>query len=129
MGLGYRLVSIISGADSEGGFLNTLSDANFPGVVLLGAGGSVGLFFIIRWMVGFQREFTEFYVAENRKLREEVETLRKERDERDEEVNKVQREHLDMEKKHAETIRGLETKVAEHQTTIDRLQRIINGNH
>lgn len=94
---------------------DVLSAQNIPGIILLSASGVVGMIFIVRWMVKFQKEFTQFYIEENKKLRERVDELETDVQERDRKIAE-----------HERTINRLAIKLDEHEATIERLNRIID---
>lgn len=98
---------------------STLDDVvnaqNVPGILLLSASGLMGMIFIVRWMIRFQKEFTNFYVEENKKLRERVDTLETEVIEKDRKLAEQER-HLNQ----------MQIKLDEHEATIARLNRIID---
>ena len=91
---------------------------NLPAVVALGVSGSAGMFFIVRWMVRYQREFTDVYVAENKKLRDRVDDLEAERRAKDAEAAAAHRALMEYERSTQVRIRELELKVIEHEYTI-----------
>lgn len=108
---------IIAGAlvASAGGTMDeVLSNGNFPGILLLSASGVVGMIFIVRWMVSFQKEFTQFYIEENQKLRGRVDELESEVQERDDKITDLKTE-----------VGRLRRTTEDHEATIARLNRII----
>lgn len=121
---GGEVIAIISATpDSGGGVTNALSDINFPGVVLLASSGIVALIFIVRWMIRFQRDFTNFYVDENNKLRMRVDDLEAEAQIKDRELTDTKRKTLGFELDQARNISNLESKIARQQEIIEDLQR------
>ena len=105
--------SILSG--TETGWPDLVSNDNFPGVIILGIAGIPSLFFLIRWMVKFQREFTDFYIQENQKLRERVDSLEEEVQGKDETILGLRLE-----------LGQLQHTVSSHELTIARLNEIID---
>lgn len=105
-------ILIVSSADPVGDLVNA---QNFPGIVLLSASGLVGMFFVVRWMVKFQKEFTAYYVEENKKLRERVDDLEEEIQAKDRKLAEQDR-HINL----------MQIKLDEHEATIARLNRIID---
>ncbi len=98
----------------ESGLDNVLTNANFPGIAILATSGVLGMIFVIRQMVKFQREFTNFYVEENQKLRVRV-------DELEQEVQDKVDAFTDLKVEQGRLRRLCE----EHEHTIERLNRII----
>lgn len=105
-------------AVSGGGIVDDIEGVNLPAVVLLALSGVTGMFFIVRWMVRYQREFTDVYVAENKKQRAEIDELKAEIRTKDIEAAVAQRKLLEYERTSELRIRGLELKVVEHEHTI-----------
>lgn len=104
-------ILLLAGADPVGDVINA---QNVPGIIVLSASGLVGMFFVVRWMVKFQKEFTNFYVEENKKLRERVDELEEEIKTKDKEVNEQARH-----------INKMQIMLDEHEATIARLNRIV----
>lgn len=92
-----------------------ISAQNVPGILLLSTSGLVGMLFVVRWMIRFQKEFTNFYVEENRKLRERVDELEEEGKEKDKVINEQGR-----------TIANMQIRLDQHEATITRLNNIID---
>lgn len=114
MGLAGVSALIEAAADGGGGWDSLLTNVNFPGVALIAASGIVGMVFVIRWMIRFQREFTDFYVAENQKLRTRVETLEAETQAKDDKITELKIE-----------VGRVVRRCEDHEATIARLNRII----
>jgi len=102
------------GAAADQGFTELLKDTNFPGVIVLGIAAIPTLIILIRWMIKFQREFLQFYIQENKKLRERVDEL--------EEDVRV-KDDLILELK--EEMGLLRLQVSGQIHTIERLERIV----
>ena len=100
-----------------------LTDLNFPAVALLATSGVIGLIFIVRWMIKFQREFTNFYIDENNKLRARIDTLEAEVIDKDAKITASTRELLKHEREADVRIRALERTIDQHEVTIADLQR------
>lgn len=100
-----------STAGGDGSFLSS----NAPGIILLSTSGVVGMIFIMKWLVRFQREFTKFYIDENTKLRAEVRELKKEIESKEEEINS-----------HMMKITECEIKLRSQEAQLDRLNRIVD---
>lgn len=107
------------------GLTQTLSDMNFPAVALLATSGVIGLVFIVRWMIRFQREFTNFYIDENNKLRARIDDLEAEVLAKDDKITAATRELLKHEREADTRMRALERTIAEHEVTITSHERTI----
>jgi hypothetical protein len=105
------------------GLTQIFSDINFPGVVLLATSGVVALFFIVRWMIRFQRDFTNFYVDENNKQRERIDQLESEAVTKEQEMAKIRRDTLEFELTQSRKISELETRIARQDDVISDLRR------
>lgn len=101
-------------AAGEEGFTELLQSTNFPGVILLGLAGIPAMFFLVRWMVRFQREFTDFYIQENHKLRDRVDSLEEEAQAKDSTIVTLNTQ-----------IGDLQNRVAAHERTIAHLERVM----
>lgn len=112
-------VMVLAGADPVGDIINA---QNVPGIVLLSSTGIVGMFFVVRWMVKFQKEFTAYYVEENKKLRERVDELEDEVRTKDTKIDEQARHINQMQIQ----LDRNEARLAEHEATITRLNRIID---
>jgi predicted nuclease with TOPRIM domain len=66
-------MEVISASEEQ--WTDIITNSNFPGLVVLGLGSLPAMFFLVRWMMRFQKEFTDFYIQENKKLRERIDTL------------------------------------------------------
>jgi len=119
----YFLALLLGQSDT--GLGGTLSDMNFPAVALLATSGVVGLIFIVRWMIRFQREFTNFYIEENNKLRARIDDLETEVLAKDAKITASTRELLAHERDSDLRIRVLERTIAEHEVTIASHERTI----
>lgn len=80
--MGVGPAGIVTSA--EDGFQDLVTNTNFPGIILLGIGAIPCLFLLFRWLFKFNREFTNFYIEENQKLRERVDELETEIHQKDE---------------------------------------------
>lgn len=116
---------LILAQSTDSGLDNLLTNANFPGVAILATSGVLGMIFVIRQMVKFQREFTDFYVAENKKLRvdvaekeDQIEELRKELEATREEFTEHKRESMYK-------LAECEIKIAAQHDHIERLHTIV----
>ncbi len=109
-----------------GGLTETLQDANLPAIVLLATSGVTGVFFIVRWMMKYQREFTNFYVEENNKLRARIDQLEAEAIAKDEKYMLTRREFLAYEVTSSRQIRDMEATIERHEATIADMQRRLN---
>lgn len=101
-------------ASAGGTFDEVLADGNFPGILLLSASGVIGMIFIVRWMIRFQREFTNFYIEENQKLRNRVDELEEEVQQKDDKITDLKIE-----------VGRLRRTTEDHEATIARLNKII----
>jgi hypothetical protein len=70
----------------DGGWVELIQGTNFPGLVLLGVAGIPGVFYLVRWMVKLQREFTDVYIEENKKLRLRLDELETEGQTKDKQI-------------------------------------------
>lgn len=93
---------------------NVINNTNFPGLLLLGVAGIPALFFLVRWMIRFQKEFADIYVKENQKLRERIEGLEQEHHDKDVTI-------IELKIK----VGNLENTIADHTRTIAHLNKII----
>lgn len=108
--------------------LNLGGSTNVPAVLLLATSGVIGLFFIARWMVKFQREFTNFYITENTKLRERIDAMEAEIVRKDELLSANIRDQLKYETKTTRQISELEQTIARHEAHITILEaRLSSG--
>lgn len=98
----------------DGGWEDLLTNTNFPGVIVLGAAAIPSLFLVVRWLLRVQKDFVDFYVKENEKLRVRVDTLEQENRDKDDIIVELKT-----------TVGALENKVAAHERTIDHLNEII----
>jgi uncharacterized membrane protein len=112
---------ILIAAAGDGALENIFTSSNFPGIVLLSASGVIGMIFIMRWLVRFQREFTNFYIEENKKLRTEVVELKKEVEAKDDIISELKIGQARLTRLCEEQ----EARATDHEKTIDRLNRII----
>lgn len=94
-------------AAADGGWSDIVTNTNFPGVVVLGLAGLPAMFFLFRWMIRFQKEFTEFYIAENQKLRERVDELEEEVRTKDTTILEFRAEIWELKAKHQEQERQI----------------------
>lgn len=118
------IVALIRQVDQIG---QELSDLNFPAVALLATSGVIGLIFILRWMVKFQREFTNFYIDENNKLRGRIEDLEAEAISKTAEITAAARELLKYEREADARMRVLERTIDTHEMTIATHQATITA--
>lgn len=128
MGAAVIFVAAYLAAADGGGVGDALSSVNFPAVAVLATSGVIGLFVIIRWMVKYQREFTDLYVDENNKLRARIDTLEAECITKDAEIAELKRAGLEYDKvisRHETTIERLTETVAWHEKTIERHEATI----
>jgi len=95
---------------------------NAGAILLLTTSGLIGMIFILRWMIRFQREFTDFYVEENTKLRGRIDDLDKDSRELKLE-SKTKDETIALQ---ARSLSVLEIRVQEHEATISRLSHVID---
>jgi len=102
---------------------DTITDVNLPAVGLLATSGVIGLIFIVRWMIKFQREFTNFYIDENNKLRLRIDDLEKEAIAKDDKISAAGRELLKYERESDTRIRACEKTIDLHEITIADMQR------
>lgn len=112
-------------AISDGGLSDSISGVNLPGVVLLAVSGVGAMFFIVRWMVRFQREFTDVYVTENRALRDRIDTLTADVTAKDISAAKAERALLKYEGDSERRIRDLELTILRHERTISEHETTI----
>ena len=117
-------VVLVAQADSSG-LDNVLTSSNFPGIILLSASGVVGMIFIMRHLIRFSKEFTQFYMEENQKLRAEVEELKDEVKSKDEALASANRALDDHKRDNMYKIAELEIRLADQDSHIKRLNRII----
>lgn len=118
--------SLIATAQEDLGALeNVFTSSQFPGIVLLSASGILGMIFIMRWLVRFQKEFTNFYIEENKKLRLEVTELKKEVDAKEDEIQEARSELDHYKRETMYRMAELEIKIAAQDEHIGRLNRII----
>lgn len=119
-------IFIVLMAQADGGGLdNVLTSSNFPGIILLSASGVVGMIFIMRHLIRFSREFTQFYMEENQKLRGEVEELKDELKSKDEALADANRALDEHKRDNMYKIAELEIRLADQDSHIKRLNRII----
>lgn len=116
------IVALIRQVDQIGQELS-----NFPAVALLATSGVIGLIFILRWMVKFQREFTNFYIDENNKLRGRIEDLEAEAISKTAEITAAARELLKYEREADARMRVLERTIDTHEMTIATHQATITA--
>lgn len=114
--------------DADSDFTAVLSEVNFPAVALLATSGVLALIFIARWMMKFQREFTNFYIDENNKLRARIDVLEEEIVDKDSSAAQAVRELLRFERESDERHRALQRTVDQHETTI-RQHELTIANH
>lgn len=108
-----KIISALASAQDEG-WDDLVTNTNFPGVIVLAMAGLPTLFFLMRWLIKFQREFTEFYIAENKKLRDQVEELSEETRTKDDLILELKSE-----------VGLLKLVVEGHERTIEHLNHII----
>lgn len=121
---------------NDDGLNDALTNINFPGVALLATSGVVALIFIVRWMIKFQRDFTNFYVDENNKLRERIDAGEIEAAEKADILRDVKNDTLERELKLIREINDLKITVSRQGATIEQqgitietLRQRLNGNH
>lgn len=107
----------------DDGLTQTISNLDLPAVGLLASSGVIGLIFIVRWMIKFQREFTNFYIDENNKLRLRIDACEVEIKDKEDQITASTREMLKYEREADVRMRALERTIAEHELTITELQR------
>ena len=112
-------------AAGDSGLDNLLTNANFPGVAILATSGVLGMIFVIRQMVKFQREFTDFYVAENKKLRVEVSEKEDEIEQLRKELEATRQELIDHKRESMYKLAECEIKLASQEDHIQRLHTIV----
>lgn len=105
---------------------DTLTKDNFPGIALLSVSGLIGMTFVVKWMVRFQREFTNFYVEENHKLRSRIDGLEEEVISKDKKISDQHRKMVQLELESSRRIAELEHTVEDHERTIKKLTDIID---
>lgn len=98
---------------------------NLPGLIVLGATGIPTMFFIVRWMIKYQREFTAFYIEENNKLRLRIDALEAEVEAKDEKLTEATRAQLKLEQETGRRISTLENAIERHESTITRHEATI----
>jgi phage shock protein A len=115
LGVVREIIALSALVGSSSGTLDeVLASGNFPGILLLSGSGVIGMIFIVRWMIHFQRDFTNFYIEENQKLRSRVDDLEHEVQERDDKITDLKTE-----------VGRLRRTTEDHEATIARLNRII----
>lgn len=108
------LFLIAAASDDNLGWNDLLKNANYPGLIVLAAAGIPAMFFVVKWMVRFQRELTNYYIQENQKLRERIEELETEISSKDDLILEGRQE-----------IGELKVKVHDLEITVARLNGII----
>lgn len=98
-----------------------LTDVNVPGVVLLATSGVGAMFFIVRWMIKYQREFTNFRTDPAfrcllvfQELALETVIARHEA---------TISHEAETNRRHEDTIAGQAAKIERHEVTIGELSR------
>ena len=124
MAITASMIDLLQQAD-DGALNNVFTSSNFPGIILLSASGVLGMSFIMRHLIRFSREFTEFYMEENKKLRVEVDDLKKEVSEKDERLSEANRALDEHKRDNMYKIAELEIRIAGQEEHIGRLNRII----
>lgn len=108
------IVFTILAAPDADGLADAVQNNSSPGIIILGIAALPSLFFLIRWMVGFQRDFTNFYVEENQKLRDRVDELEKEVKDKDDFIFQMRTE-----------MQVMQLKIMKHESHIEHLEGII----
>ena len=98
---------------------------NLPGLIVLAATGIPTMFFIVRWMIKYQREFTAFYIEENNKLRLRIDALEAEVATKDQKLTEATRAQLKLEQDTGRRISTLENTIERHEATIARHEATI----
>lgn len=75
-------------------------------LALVGGGGVVALLLILKWVIQFQKHFTDQYVQENQDLRTRIDSL-------EEELAHARHEHTNLERESRMRIFELEDQVRE----------------
>lgn len=118
-------ISALASAGDGGALEQVFTNSNFPGIILLTTSGIVGMIFIMRWLVRFQREFTQFYIEENQKLRLQVNELRQEVDKKEEEISSARQELTEHRRESMYKLSDCEIRLAAQEDHIKRLNGII----
>lgn len=108
------IFTIAALASAEDGLSDVLNNNSSPGIIILGVAAIPSLFFLVRWMIKFQRDFTNFYVEENQKLRDRVDELEKEVKQKDDFIFDMRTE-----------MQVMKLKILKHESTIEHLEGII----
>jgi len=114
---------LLLGAIAQDNLDTFLSNSSSPGIALLAASGGGGLYFTIRWMIKYQKEFTDFYMAENRKLRERIDALEAEILAKDSLLVTKNQDLLDYETESRRLVFQLEDRIRDHEALIRDLQQ------
>lgn len=117
-------LALAAQADDEA-LENVFTSSNFPGIILLSASGVVGMIFIMRWLVRFSKEFTQFYMEENQKLRAEVDELKEEVKSKDTQLAEAKSALDEYKRDNMYKIAELEIRLADQDAHINRLNKII----
>lgn len=87
-------------------FLDKIGESGLTDLLLVGGGGIVALLLILKWIIQFQKHFTDAYVGENKELRQRLDSL-------DEELTHARLEFTRLERESRIRIFELEDQVRE----------------